>query len=360
MIPARWLVIGLLLLVLTACAAPSALPAASSSPASPTPTAVEAPMHPTLTPGGPRVLVVRDPADVPPPIRRTEPTTVEMTLTVREVVAELAEGVTFPFWTFDGTVPGPLIRVMEGDTVVLHLVNPPENHVSHNIDLHAVTGPGGGATVTTVAPGETKTLTFKALKPGAYIYHCAYPPAPLHIGMGMYGIIVVEPKGGLPPADREFYVVQGEWYTSGTFGQPGLQSFDSAKAQAERPEYFTLNGHTKALTELRPMKARTGERIRIFFGVGGPNVGSNFHIIGEIFDRVYSGSPETFVANEETVYVPPGSATIVEFGTEVPGRYVLVDHALWRMLRGLAGYLEVEGPERPDLFQGAPSAGSGH
>lgn len=357
MIPARWLTISLLLLVLTACAAPPAMPIAPSSPM-PTPTEIH--MHPTPTPGGPKALVVRDPADVPPPIRRTEPTTVEVTLTVREGVAELADGVTFPFWTFDGTVPGPLIRVMEGDTVVLHLVNPPENHVSHNIDLHAVTGPGGGATVTTVAPGETKTLTFKALKAGAYIYHCAYPPAPLHIGMGMYGIIVVEPKGGLPPVDREFYVVQGEWYTSLPFGQPGLASFDSAKAQAERPEYFTFNSHVKALTDLHPLKARTGERIRIFFGVGGPNVGSNFHIIGEIFDRVYTGSPDTFVANEETVYVPPGSAAIFEFVTEVPGRYVLVDHALWRMMRGLAGYLEVEGPGRPDLFQGVPSTGSGH
>ncbi|HXF70055.1 MAG TPA: copper-containing nitrite reductase [Thermoflexus sp.] len=357
MAPPRWLAIGLFLLITTACAVPSSSPAASSAS---TPTLAEVHMHPTPTPGGPKVLVVRDPADVPPPIQRTEPTTVEVTLTVREVVAELAPGVTFPFWTFDGTVPGPLIRVMEGDTVVIHLTNPPENHVSHNIDLHAATGPGGGATVTTVAPGETRTLTFKALKAGAYIYHCAYPPAPLHIAMGMYGIIVVEPKGGLPPADREFYVVQGEWYTSGAFGQGGLQSFDSAKAQAERPEYFTLNGHTQALTELYPMKTRTGERIRLFFGVGGPNVGSNFHIIGEIFDRVYTGAPETFVANEETFYVPPGSAAIFEFTAEVPGRYVLVDHALWRMLRGLAGYLEVEGPERPDLFQGTPSAGSGH
>lgn len=357
MAPARWLPIGILLAALAACSAPADVSQPSTAP---TPSPVEAHVHPTPTPGGPKVLVVRDPTDVPPPIRRTEPTTVEVTLTVKEVVAELADGVTFPFWTFDGTVPGPLIRVMEGDTVVLHLVNPPENHVSHNIDLHAVTGPGGGAAVTIVAPGETKTLVFKALKAGAYIYHCAYPPAPLHIGMGMYGIIVVEPKGGLPPVDREFYVVQGEWYTSGAFGQPGLQSFDSAKAQAERPEYFTFNGHVKALTDLHPLKARTGERVRIFFGVGGPNVGSNFHIIGEIFDRVYAGSPETFVANEETVYVPPGSAAVFEFATEVPGRYVLVDHALWRMLRGLAGYLIVEGPERPDVFQGTPSPGSGH
>ncbi|QWK11409.1 MAG: nitrite reductase, copper-containing [Thermoflexus hugenholtzii] len=357
MVPARWLLIGALMMALTACTTVAATPAVPT----PSPAASsEAHVHPTPTPGGPKVRVVRDPADVPPPIRRTEPTTVEVTLTVKEVVAELTDGVTFPFWTFDGTVPGPMIRVMEGDTVVLRLVNPPENHVSHNIDLHAVTGPGGGATVTTVAPGETKTLVFKALKPGAYIYHCAYPPAPLHIGMGMYGIIVVEPKGGLPPVDREFYVVQGEWYTSLPFGQPGLASFDSAKAQAERPEYFTFNGHVKTLTDLYPLRAQTGERIRIFFGVGGPNVGSNFHIIGEIFDRVYAGSPDTFVANEETVYVPPGSAAVFELTTEVPGRYVLVDHALWRMLRGLSGYLTVEGPERPDLFQGTPSGNSGH
>ena len=183
--------------------------------------------------------VARDPSIVPPPITRSEPTTVDITLTVKEVTAEIADGVTYDFWTYDGTVPGPLLRVMEGDTVNLTLVNPAENKLPHNIDLHAVNGPGGGAAVTNVAPGESKTLTFKPLHTGAFIYHCAYPPPMHHIAQGMYGGILVEPSGGLPPVDREFYVVQGDWYPVGALGSQGHQAFDGNKALAEHPEYIT-------------------------------------------------------------------------------------------------------------------------
>ena len=287
--------------------------------------------------------VARDPSILPPPITRTEPTTVEFTLTVKEVTAEIAEGVTYDFWTFDGTVPGPLLRVMEGDTVSLTLVNPAENKVSHNIDLHAVNGPGGGAAVTNVAPGESKTITFKALNTGAFIYHCAYPPPMHHIAQGMYGGILVEPSGGLPKVDREFYVVQGDWYPSGTLGTQGHQLFDGKKALAEHPEYITFNGHIAALTELYPLTANVGESVRLYFGVGGPNVGSNFHIIGEIFDKVFTGDPSTFIANEESWYVPPGSMSAFEFKLDEPGQYLLVDHALYRVLKGAAGILMAEG-----------------
>lgn len=319
---------------------------------------------PTATPEAARQTdapnVARDPSMVPPPITRTTPTTVEVTLTTKELTSELADGTTYQFWTFDGTVPGPMLRVMEGDTVKLTLINPPESTVTHNIDLHAVTGPGGGAAVTNVAPGETKTFSFKALRRGLYIYHCAAPPAWHHIAQGMYGAILVEPPGGLPKVDREFYVVQGEWYTSGSFGTTGHQLFSDAKAMAEQPEYFTFNGHTAALTNLHSLKANVGEKIRLFFGVGGPNIGSNFHIIGEIFDKVYSGSPDTFIANEETWYIPPGSATVFEFTVEVPGKYTLVDHALFRVMKGAAGALVVEGEHDESIYSPAPSPGSSH
>jgi nitrite reductase (NO-forming) len=298
--------------------------------------------------------VARDPSVVPDPISRTEPTTVRVTLTVREVVAELADGITYTFWTFDGTVPGPMIRVMEGDTVELTLVNPPESLGGHNIDLHAVNGPGGGAAVTNVMPGETKPLTFRALQAGAYVYHCAFAPPWHHIAQGMYGAILVEPPGGLPPVDREFYVLQGEWYTNGVFGQPGHHTFDNAAALAELPDFYTFNGHTAALTNLYPLQAEVGEAVRLIFGVGGPNVGSNFHIIGEIFDRVYTGSPETFVANEETWYVPPGSTAVFEFTLNEPGQYLLVDHALFRAARGAAGALIATGPYDPELYAPEP------
>lgn len=315
------------------------------------------PLKPALPLGQPNVA--RDPAVVPPPITRTEPATVEIKLEAKEVVAEIADGATYAFWTFDGTVPGPLLRVMEGDTVNLTLTNPATSTTSHNIDLHAVNGPGGGAAVTNVAPGETKTFTFKALNAGAYVYHCAFAPPYLHIAQGMYGGIVVEPRGGLPKVDREFYVMQGEWYTTGRFGDQGNQEFSSAKAEAEQPEYFTFNGRTDALTKLFPLHASVGETVRLFFGDGGPNIGSNFHIIGEIFDKVFSGSPDTFVKNEETWYVPPGSLSTFEFKLNEPGQYLLVDHALWRVAKGAAGILMVDGAWDNNVYS-PEAAGASH
>jgi nitrite reductase (NO-forming) len=324
----------------------------------PAPAAPAAQLAPTHVVEAARPLdvanVARDPGDVPPPIRRTTPTTVRITLTIREVVAELADGTTYSFWTFDGSVPGPMLRVMQGDTVELTLVNPQTSSVGHNIDLHAVNGPGGGAAVTNVQPGESATLRFQALHAGLFIYHCAFPPPWHHIAMGMYGGILVEPPGGLPPVDREFYVIQGEWYTSEPFGTKGHMAFDNAKANAERPEYYTFNGHQAALTELRPLEAKVGETVRVYFGVGGPNVGSNFHIIGEIFDRVFSGSPETYIANEETWYVPPGSFAAFEFYLDEPGTYLLVDHALFRAGRGAAGALVVTGPHDDSIYSPQP------
>ena len=303
--------------------------------------------------------VVRDPADVPAPINRSEPTTVKLNLAVQEVVSELAEGVTYGFWTFEGTVPGPMLRVMEGDTVEFTLSNPATSKAGHNIDLHAVNGPGGGAAVTNVNPGETKTFTFKAANAGAYIYHCAFAPPTVHISHGMYGAIVVEPRGGLPKVDREFYVVQSDWYTTGANGEKGHQEFATAKALAEQPEYITFNGHVDALSKIRPMKAKVKESIRLFFGVGGPNIGSNFHIIGEIFDKVYVGSNATFTLNAETWYTPPGSVSTFEFKVDVPGQYTLVDHAIWRITKGAAGTLIVEGAHDP-AFYNPPAPGSSH
>ena len=294
--------------------------------------------------------VARDPADVPPPITRTEPTTVQVSLTAKEVVAELADGTTYAFWTFGGTVPGPMVRVMEGDTVEFTLTNDLSSVNGHNIDFHAVNGPGGGAEVTNVAPGETATFTWKALHAGAFVYHCAFPPPMHHIAQGMYGAIVVEPVGGLPPVDREFYIMQGDWYTAGRLGNQGHQTFSNEKALAELPEYYTFNGHVQALTELYPLQAEVGETVRVFFGVGGPNKGSNFHIIGEVFDRVYSGSDETFTANEEAWYVPPGSVSTFEMFLDVPGDYTIVDHALYRVQKGAAGVLQVSGEPNPDVF----------
>jgi nitrite reductase (NO-forming) len=307
--------------------------------------------------------IAHDPTDIPPPITRREPATVRVDLETVEVEARLGDKSSYQFWTFHGRVPGPFVRVRLGDTVEVHLKNNENSTMMHNVDFHAATGPGGGAGATSANPGEEKMVTFKALNPGLYIYHCAVPPVAMHISSGMYGLILVEPENGLTPVDREFYVVQGEIYTEEAFGTPGLltQSYD--KLIAERPEYFVFNGHVGALTEHYPLKAKVGETIRIFFGVGGPNYTSSFHVIGEIFDRAYQMgsliSPP--MESVQSISVPPGSANIVEIKLQVPGRYVLVDHALSRAEKGLAGYLMVEGEPNLDIFNAPKNENaSGH
>ena len=180
----------------------------------------------------------------------------------------------------------------------------------------------------------------------------------------MYGMILVEPENGLPKVDHEYYVMQGEIYTTGAFGKHGDQEFDVQKLLDEKPEYFVLNGEVGALSKLHPMHSKVGETVRIYFGVGGPNFTSSFHVIGEIFDHVYSmGSLVTPpVEDVQTVSVPPGGATVVDFKTLVPGRYMLVDHALSRMERGLMGLIMVDGLDNPDIYHSdyAPAPGSGH
>jgi len=265
----------------------------------------------------------------------------------------LADGVEYTFWTFNGTVPGPMLRVRVGDDVELHLRNSAASTQIHSIDLHAVTGPGGGATVTQTAPGKESVFRFKALNPGVYVYHCASPHIPTHIANGMYGLIVVEPEGGLPRVDREYYVMQGEFYTKGARGEKGLQAYDSAKAYAERPEYVVLEGRVGALTGSGALTARVGQTVRIFAGNGGPNLVWAFHVIGEIFDRVY---PEGAVGsapgrNVQTTLVPPGGAAVVELTVDVPGTYLLVDHAIFRIDQGAVGQLKVEGTGPRGIFE---------
>ena len=306
--------------------------------------------------------IVRDPKDLPAPIGSRGPANIRIDLEAKEVVGQLADGTTYPYWTFNGKVPGPFFRVRVGDTVEVHLKNDPASIMPHSVDFHAVTGPGGGAVMTTTAPGGETMFTFKALNPGLFVYHCATPMVAMHISSGMYGLILVEPEGGLPAVDREFYMMQGEIYTAGKFGDKGAQSADVEKLLDERPEYFLFNGAVGALTAQKPLQANVGETVRIFFGVGGPNFTSSFHLIGEIFDRVYNlGSVTTPpMTDVQTTLVPPGGATIVELQLQVPGKYILVDHALSRIQRGLGGWLIVEGADAPDIYNGTPMPGSGH
>ena len=308
--------------------------------------------------------VVRDPTEIPAQIQAgpREPQTVRIDLETVEIEGQLADGTTYKYWTFNGKVPGPFYRIRVGDTIEVHLRNLTNSTMAHSVDFHAVTGPGGGATMSQTAPGEETMFTAKALNPGLFVYHCATPMVAEHIANGMYGLILVEPEEGLPEVDREFYVMQGELYTNEAFGSTGLLTENIPALLNEDPEYLVFNGAVGGLTEQKPLKANVGETVRIFFGVGGPNFTSSFHVIGEIFDRVYDQASLTSPAltDIQTTMVPPGGATMVEFDLEVPGRYILVDHALARLQRGLAGFLIVEGSENSEIYHGTPSGDSGH
>ncbi len=292
-----------------------------------------------------------DPNVVPPPILRNHSETVKISLVAQEVIAEVAKGIYFNYWTFNKQVPGPMLRVREGDTVELTLTNHSSSLHMHNIDLHAVTGPGGGATLSKVEPGETKTFVWKALQPGLYIYHCATPNVSTHNSHGQYGLILVEPKVGMTRVDKEFYLVQGELYTKGEIGKQGLTIFDGGALLDGLPNYVTFNGRIEEDGKPR-MKVKTGEKVRIFVGNGGVNLISSFHPIGEIWEDVYleGGIGSAPLKNIQTTAVLPGGASIVEFTAEVPGNIVLVDHALARMNKGAWAIIEVEGEPRPDIF----------
>ncbi len=299
--------------------------------------------------GEERAILAQAP-NVPPPIKRKNATKVIVTLEVKEVVKKLADGVEYLFWTFGGDVPGSFIRIREGDLVEFHLNNHPSSKMPHNIDLHAVTGPGGGAASSFTAPGHTSQFSFKALNPGLYVYHCATAPVGMHVANGMYGLILVEPKEGLPPVDREYYVMQGDFYTAGKYGEAGLQPFDQNKAIDERPSYVVFNGGVGSLVGDKAITAHVGEKVRLYVGNGGPNLTSSFHVIGEIFDTVYQeGGMVPSQKHVQTTMIPAGGSAIVDFKVEVPGTYILVDHSLFRAFnKGALGMLKVDGP--PDLL----------
>jgi nitrite reductase (NO-forming) len=265
-------------------------------------------------------------------------------LEVTEEVLELADGVEYRFWTFGGSVPGPMVRVREGDYVTFTLQNRPDSMMPHNIDLHAVTGQGGGAEATLISPGQQATFAFTALNPGVYIYHCATAPVGMHIANGMYGLIVVEPKEGFEPVDNEFYVVQGDFYTKGDFGERGLQEFDMMRAVDEDAAYVVFNGRAGSMVGDNALQVGVGETVRIFVGNGGPNLTSSFHVIGEVFDRVWLEGGAMVNRDVQTTVVPAGGSAVVEFKLDVPGTYNMVDHAIFRAFnKGAIGQIVATG-----------------
>jgi nitrite reductase (NO-forming) len=305
-------------------------------------------------PQGPDVqAVMTDPPMVPPPTGRHKPAKVIVELDVIEKEMPISEGVTYTFWTFGGTVPGKFIRVRQGDTVVFHLRNMPDSKMPHNIDLHGVTGPGGGAASSFTAPGHVSRFTFKALNAGLFVYHCATAPVGMHIANGMYGLILIEPPEGLPPVDHEYYVMQGDFYTTGKYREKGHQPFDMEKAIDEHPTYVLFNGSEGALTGDKALTAKVGESVRLYVGNGGPNLVSSFHVIGEIFDKVWLEGGTRFQENVQTTLIPSGGAAIMQFHLEVPGSYVLVDHSIFRAFnKGALAILKADGPENKAIYSG--------
>jgi nitrite reductase (NO-forming) len=294
-----------------------------------------------------------DAPNVPAPGNWKYPEKVIVKLEVVEQVMRLADGVEYNFWTFGGKVPGKFIRVHEGDEDEFYLRNHPNNKLPHNIDLHAVTGPGGGAESSMTVPGHTSQFSFTALNPGLFVYHCATAPVGMHIANGMYGLILVEPKEGLPKVDKEFYIMQSEFYTKAKFGEVGLTSFDMEKAFDERPDYVVFNGSVGAQMGDNALQVNVGETVRLYVGNAGPGLASSFHVIGEIFDRVNIEGGKLINENVATTLIPAGGAAIVEFKCETPGSLTLVDHSIFRAFnKGALAQIKVLGKENHKVYSG--------
>ena len=305
------------------------------------------------------VDIIRDPWDVPPPIGNRGPGVVQVTLTAEEVIGDLdsASGTKYWYWTFNGKVPGPMIRARQGDTVEVTLKNSAGNHMAHSVDFHAALGPGGGAAFSQAEPGQSKTFSFKATTAGLFVYHCGTPMIAEHIANGMYGLILVEPAGGLAPVDHEYYLMQGEFYTAGPKGTPGLQQFNAAKLMKEQPDYFVFNGAVDSLTKTRSLQAKVGETVRLFVGDAGPNETSSLHMVGEIFTKEYQlGSMSAPLTGVQTASVPPGGAAMLELTATAPGNFALMDHAMARMAKGLMANLAVTGTDAAKLMIAGPVA----
>jgi nitrite reductase (NO-forming) len=308
--------------------------------------------------------------EMPPASGRTEQAIVDISFEVVEGVSVInpTTGVETETWGYrlldgpDGIVvgtPGPVIRARVGDVLRFTITNPATNHNPHNVDFHAVTGQGGGAAATTVAPGETKTIEARLLYPGFFMYHCAYGDIPAHIAHGMYGGILVDPERPLPPVDHEWYMVQSEYYTDGVEGAVG---FDRGAVTDEHPSFVVFNGAVGALTGDNALAMEVGERARIYFVNAGLNLDSNFHPIGSHWDKVYPeatllGPP---LRGSQTTLVPAGGGTVVELVGYVPSTIVLVDHALARAIdKGAVGQIVISGEENLEIFEDVTGGGGG-
>ena len=293
--------------------------------------------------------------NVPPPITRTNPAIVEADLTATTKTMPLTSSVKYHFWTFNGHVPGPFIRVRAGDWLQVRISNTDTSGMPHNLDFHAATGPGGGANLLTVTPGMTNTAWLRLRSPGLFMYHCAIPPMIDHISNGMYGLILVEPTNGLPHADREFYIMQGEFYGTNNPNDDSILEYSHEHALNAAPNYVVFNGQSGSMFLNDALQAKAGDRVRLYFGDAGPNLISSFHIIGIVMENVFrDGSlADPPVHDLQTTLVSPGAAAVIEFTPVVPGMYTFIDHSAAHSEKGAMGQLNITGPATSDVFRSA-------
>jgi nitrite reductase (NO-forming) len=287
----------------------------------------------------------------PPPITRTQPATVVVNLEASEWVGLISDDNRYEFWGINGMVPGPMIRVMVGDTVEVNFKNKKDSKQSHNLDFHKATD---GAALVTAEPGKEAKLSFKATKQGLFVYQSS-TEAPYniqHLLSGMYGLILVEPVGGLKPVEVEYYVMQSEFYMKDGKKNDTLV-FSNDKVKEADASYIVHNGHMTALVKV-PLRSRVGETTRWFYGNAGVNFESSWHVIGEMLDRVWPAGDMSKPPLEsiQSTLVGTGEATIGEFKGEMPGTFVSVDHSLFRTEKGALGLLKIDGPTNPSLFKG--------
>jgi nitrite reductase (NO-forming) len=261
----------------------------------------------------------------------------DIDLVVEEKVMTVAAGYAQEVWTFNGSVPGPVIRVRVGDTVRVHLKNPATNKLSHSVDFHA-SQVAWNDEMTSIKPGEQKDYIWTADYAGVWMYHCGTAPALHHIANGMYGMVIVEPKAGLPAVDKEFAIVQSEWYL-GPQGQP--TNLTKAASGNPAPDFVMFNGVANQYLD-NPIQIDTGKRVRIFLLDAGPNIDSSFHIVGTIFDTVTKEGIHLVRRNDgnwgsQAVDLSPAQGAIIEFQTAEDGLYPMVTHAFNFVGRGALG-----------------------
>ncbi len=271
-----------------------------------------------------------------------QPGVVKVQMTLKDMVVEIAPGVRYTTWAFDGHgAPGPVVHVRQGQTVEMTLTN--GGAIPHSIDFHAARIAPNVA-FRDVAPGESFTFRFTANDPGVFMYHCGTKPVLAHIANGMYGAIVVQPRAALPPADNEYVLVASEWYMNGD-GIDEPAGLDMGKARGTRPDWTTFNGYANQYVT-HPLTAKPGETTRFWVVAAGPTLDTNFHVVGTIFDRAWvNGDMSSFQQGVQTVLVPAGGGAVFDVKIDEPGLYPFVSHAFAHVDLGQVGLLKVGSPK---------------